>query len=31
MMNINDIAKEVRKKINTSIVENRQFLNEKWS
>lgn len=31
MMNINDIVKEVRKNINTSIVENRQFLNEKWS
>lgn len=30
-MNIDDIVKEVRKKINTSIVENRQFLNEKWS
>ena len=31
IMNINDIAKEVRKHINKTIVENRQFLNEKWS
>lgn len=31
MMNINDIVKQVRKSINMSIVENRQFLNEKWS
>jgi hypothetical protein len=30
-MNIDDIVKKVRKNINKTIVENRQFLNEKWS